>query len=87
MRAGFVNATQKEAAKANPDYRAYSVIKRDGKDDFWLNLGVAYRHEDGEGFNLLLQALPLDGKLVLRTYKDKPEEQERVIKGKFKKEK
>jgi hypothetical protein len=70
---------------ANPDYRAYTVIKREGKDDFWLNLGVAFRHEDGEGFNLLLQAMPLDGKLVLRTYKEKPEEQEKVIKAKFKK--
>lgn len=35
-----------------PAYRAYTVIKRDGKDDFWLNLGVAFPHEDGEGFNL-----------------------------------
>jgi hypothetical protein len=25
---------------ANPDYRAYTVIKREGKDDYWLNLGV-----------------------------------------------
>ena len=70
---------------ANPDYRAYTVIKREDKDDYWLNLGVAFAHEDGEGFNILLQALPTDAKLVLRTYKEKPEEQERVIKGKFKK--
>jgi hypothetical protein len=70
---------------AAPAYRVYTVIKRDGKDDFWLNLGVAFPHEDGEGFNILLQALPLDAKLVLRTYKEKPEEQEKVIKGKFKK--
>jgi hypothetical protein len=69
---------------ANPAYRAYTVVKR-GKDDFWLNLGVAFAHEDGEGFNILLQALPTDAKLVLRTYKEKPEEQEKVIKAKFKK--
>ena len=70
---------------SGPTHRAYTVIKREGKDDYWLNLGVAFVHEDGEGFNLLLQAMPLDGKLVLRTYKEKPEEQEKVIKGKFKK--
>jgi hypothetical protein len=29
--------------------------------------------------------MPLDGKLVLRTYKEKPEEQEKLIKAKFKK--
>jgi hypothetical protein len=68
-----------------PAYRAYTVIKREGKEDYWLNLGVAFRHEDGEGFNILLQALPIDAKLVLRTYKEKPDEQEKVIKGKFKK--
>ena len=64
---------------------AHTVIKREGKDDYWLNLGVVFAHEDGEGFNILLQALPTDAKLVLRTYKEKPEEQEKVIKAKFKK--
>ena len=61
---------------SKPAYRAYTVIKRDGEDqeDFWLNLGVAFAHDDGEGFNLLLQALPIDGKLVMRRYKEKPEE-------------
>jgi len=45
---------------SGPTHRAYTVIKREGKDDYWLNLGVAFAHEDGEGFNLLLQALPTD---------------------------
>ena len=66
---------------AKPAYRAYTVIKRENKDDYWLNLGVAFPHEDGEGFNLLLQALPLDGKIVLRNYKE-DEEEEQKGKGK-----
>ena len=66
-----------------PAYRAYTVIKREGKEDYWLNLGIVFKHEDGEGFNLLLQALPLDGKIVLRTYKEREEEQKEVVdKGK-----
>jgi hypothetical protein len=32
-------------------------------------------HEDGEEFNVLLQAMPVDGKLVLRRYKEDPEEE------------
>ena len=24
-----------------PAYRAYTVIKREGKDDYWLNIGVS----------------------------------------------
>jgi hypothetical protein len=49
-------------------YRVYSVIPRAKQEDFWLNVGVAFAHEDGQGFNLLLQALPLhgNGKLVMR---------------------
>jgi hypothetical protein len=54
-------------------YRVYSIIPRKGQDDFWLNLGVAFPHEDGQGFNVLLQALPLptgngECKIVLRKY-------------------
>ena len=59
---------------AKPAFRAYTVIKRQDKDDYWLNVGVAFAHEDNGGFNLLLQALPLDGKVVLRTYTDEEEE-------------
>ena len=49
-----------------PTHRAYSVIQRDGQDDFWLNLGLVFPHKDGGGFNIMLQALPLDGKIVCR---------------------
>lgn len=69
---------------AKPAFRAYTVIKREGKEDYWLNLGVAYPHEDGQGFNLLLQALPIDGRIVLRTYKEQ-EEPEEAPRGKGKK--
>ena len=49
-----------------PSHRAYSVIKRDGQDDYWLNLGLVFPHKDGSGFNIILQAFPLDGKIVCR---------------------
>jgi hypothetical protein len=49
-----------------PTHRAYSVIKREGQDDFWLNLGLVFPHKDGSGFNIMLQAFPLDGKVVCR---------------------
>jgi hypothetical protein len=53
-----------------PSHRAYSVIKREGQDDFWLNLGLAFPHKDGKGLNVILQAYPLDGKIVLREVSD-----------------
>jgi len=49
-----------------PTHRAYSVIRREGQDDFWLNLGLVFAHNDGKGFNIMLQAFPLDGKIVCR---------------------
>ncbi len=51
-------------------YRVYSVIERPKQDDFWLNIGLAYAHEKGDGFNVVLQALPLhgNGRLVMRAY-------------------
>ena len=49
-----------------PTHRAYSVIRREGQDDYWLNVGLAFPHKDGGGFNIILQAFPLDGKIVCR---------------------
>jgi hypothetical protein len=56
---------EKEQPK-QPTHRAYSVIRREGQDDFWLNLGLVFAHKDGKGFNIMLQAFPLDGKIVCR---------------------
>jgi hypothetical protein len=54
-------------------YRIYSIVERPKQDDYWLNLGVAFPHENGDGFNIVLQALPLPNragqvKLVMRAY-------------------
>jgi hypothetical protein len=63
-----------------PTHRAYSVIKREGQDDHWLNLGLAFPHKDGKGFNIILQAIPFDAKIVIReiTGDDKDAEDERT---------
>lgn len=53
-----------------PAYRAYSVVKREGADDYWLPVGAAFPHADGGGYNVVLQALPIDGRVVLRVPKD-----------------
>ncbi len=63
-------------------HRAYSVIKREGKEDFWHNIGLAFPHGDGEGFSILLEVLPLDGKIVLRRYKENEPEEVQQKKGK-----
>ena len=54
-------------------FRVYSVVPRPKQDDYWLNIGVAFPHDDGQGFNVMLQSLPLptgvgECKIVLRAY-------------------
>lgn len=31
----------------------------------WTNVGIAFPHKDGTGYNVQLRSLPLDGKLVI----------------------
>ena len=62
--------TAEKAEPKTPVYHAYSV--RDGKDgqkSFWLRIGAFFAHEDGEGGTLFLEAMPLEGRIVLRTPK------------------
>ena len=61
-----------------PTHRAYSVIRREGQDDFWLNVGIVFPHKDGDGFNIMLQALPLDGKIVCRAISEEEEAEEQA---------
>jgi hypothetical protein len=61
-------------ANQQPTYQAYTVVKREGQDDFWLNIGAAFMHQDGDGFNIMLQALPINGKIVLRPPKAQGED-------------
>lgn len=54
-----------------PTYNAYVVTKREGKDDWWTQIGSAWEHGDRLGMNIVLLSLPLPGpdgecKIVLR---------------------
>ena len=65
-------------AEVSKMFRVYTIVSRPKQDDYWLNIGAAFPHEDGKGFNVMLQALPLGGKIVLREYEPKPEEKDEV---------
>jgi hypothetical protein len=50
-----------------PSHYVYTV--RQGKEnsqDFWTKVGVAFEHNDNKGFSVILEAMPLDGKLTIR---------------------
>ncbi len=50
-----------------PYYRVYAVTK-EGKRNYWRELGAVWPHADGEGFSVKLDHLPLnDAEIVIRT--------------------
>ena len=49
-----------------PTHRIYAVLRR-GDKARWQEIGAAWAHGDGEGFNLKLDYLPLNaGEIVMR---------------------
>lgn len=50
-----------------PAYIAYHVADRGKDKSFWTRIGAAWAHEDGKGFSLNLDLVPVDGgRIVLR---------------------
>ena len=62
--------TTESAPSKSPSHIAYQV--REGKDKgYFTRIGAAWPHKDGKGFNIQLDAVPLDGKITLRIATDK----------------
>jgi hypothetical protein len=54
-----------------PPFIAYSVREREGKESKWTEIGVAFPHKDGKGFDILYDAVPLSGRITLRANEEK----------------
>lgn len=68
-------ARNKHYANTQPAFNVYTVQDRgDKQEPFWLKIGACFEHKDGDGYNLTLQALPIDNRLVLRVPKDKDDD-------------
>jgi len=53
--------------KKQPAFHAFTVRKvKDGKKAQWVEIGAAWLHKDAKGFDIVLDALPCDGRVVLR---------------------
>lgn len=53
------------AAKRRPDYTVSTVVGTDNGDR-WREIGVGFANEKGDTITVLLDAIPINGKLVLR---------------------
>ena len=62
------------AATKKPTHAAYQIRDgAEGQKGFWTRIGSAWANSDGKGFNVQLEALPLDGRITLRVIEEKPE--------------
>jgi len=69
-RTGFIQDQQ-------PPYMLGYTVKAAsrGRKSYWSKVGIACAHKDGQGYNVQMDALPVDGKLVLRAVSDEHEDQ------------
>jgi hypothetical protein len=57
--------------KRKPSHIAYSIRDREGKDSKWTEIGVAFQHKDGKGFDILFDVVPLNGRIAMRVQEQK----------------
>jgi len=49
-----------------PTFHAFTVKERDkGRKPIWTRIGAAWPHKEANGINIELDALPLDGRIML----------------------
>lgn len=60
-------------ASKSPTHIAYQVRDREGKKGIWTRIGSVWAHADGNGFNVQLECIPLDGRITLRVASEKKE--------------
>jgi hypothetical protein len=73
-----------QAMSGKPSHKCFvvedkEVAEGEDPDAFWTRVGSAWPHKDGKGLNLVLSALPINGRLVLREYtpEDEKKDEER----------
>jgi hypothetical protein len=51
-------------------------VSEGGERDYWTRIGCAFENKDSEGYTLLLDALPVHGKIVLRAPREADDRRE-----------
>lgn len=54
-----------------PTHIAYQIREVNGGKGFWTRIGSAWANKDGQGLNIQLDAVPLDGRITLRVATEK----------------
>jgi len=79
----MTDATETAKSKA-PTHLVYQIraYKNGGEArSNWTKIGVAWAHKKGQGFNIQLDAFPVDGRLTVYPMADKKAENDPVTDG------
>ncbi len=74
IEASYIGLRSLESGRAG-DSTSLQVFGEAGRregDSSWTKIGVGFVHEDGKGFDVVLEALPVSGRVVLRLNQPKP---------------
>ena len=69
----MTDTNKQAAASKTPSHIAYHVKDGNSGKGYWTRIGAAWAHADGNGFNIQIEALPLDGRISLRVASEKSE--------------
>lgn len=66
-------AKKQETSPAPKNFPSHGVfvVENEGASAYWTRIGVAWAHADGEGLNVHLTAIPVGGRIVIRTRREK----------------
>ena len=67
----MTDTNKQPAASKTPSHIVYHVRDRAGSEGFWARIGAAWAHADGNGFNIQIETMPLEGRITLRVPSEK----------------
>lgn len=59
------------AASKTLSHIVHNVRVREGGEGFWTRIGAAWAHNDGKGFNIQVETVPLDRRITFRVPSEK----------------
>ena len=67
-----MNDQNNQSPGRKPDFVAYNVRDSKGGNGkgHWNRIGSAWRHRDGQGYDIALDSLPVDGRVTLRELRE-----------------
>jgi hypothetical protein len=64
---------KQETKEPNRPTHGVYVVQGEGENARWVKIGAGWLHKDNKGANLMLDALPMTGKVVVREFSEQEE--------------